>query len=56
MENDIVNDIRKDCLIQVLKQSIRASFHPFVAEKYCQQIDDVTHFAKWIEAIQKSQM
>lgn len=54
--NDIVNDIKKEFLIQALKQSIRATFHPFIAEKYCQQIDDVTHFAKWLEAIQKSQM
>ena len=55
MENDIVNDIKKEFLIQALKQSIRATFHPFIAEKYCQQIDDVTHFAKWLETIQKSQ-
>ena len=56
MENDIVKDIRREFLIQALKQSIRAAFHPLVAEKYCQQIDDVTHFAKWLEVIQKSQM
>ncbi len=54
--NDIVNDIKKEFLIQALKRSIRATVHPFIAEKYCQQIDDVTHFAKWLEAIQKSQM
>ena len=56
MENDIVKDIRREFLIHALKQSIRANFHPFVAEKYCQQIDDATHFAIWLEAIQKSQM
>ena len=56
MENDIVYDIRREFHIQVLKQLIRATFHPFVAEKYCQQIDDVTHFAKWLETIQKSQI
>lgn len=56
MENVIVNDIRRGFLIQALKQSIRAIFHPLVAEKYCQQIDDVTHFAKWLEAIRKSKM
>ena len=56
MENVIVNDIRRGFLIQALKQSMRAIFHPLVAEKYCQQIDDVTHFAKWLDAIQKSKM
>lgn len=56
MENDIVYDLRREFLIQAFKQSIRATFHPFVAERYCQQIDVVTHFAKWLEAIQKSQM
>lgn len=56
MDNDIVNDIRREFLIQALKQSIRTSYHPVVAEVYCRQIDDVKHFAKWLEAIQKSQM
>lgn len=37
------------------KQSIRTTYHPIIAEVYCRQIDDVTHFAKWIETIQKSQ-
>jgi len=56
MEKDIEIDYRREFLIQALKQSIRATFNPFVAEKYCQQIDDVTHFAKWLEAIRKSKM
>ena len=53
--NDVVNDLKREFLLQAVKQSIRASFHPFLAEKYCQQIDDATHFAKWLETIQKSQ-
>lgn len=56
MDNDIVNDIKREFLIQALKQSIRTTYHPVVAEMYCQQIDDVKYFAKWLEAIQKSQM
>ena len=53
--NDVVNVFKKEFLVQAMKLSIRATFHPFVAEKYCQQIDDVTHFVKWLETIQKSQ-
>ena len=56
MENDIVYDIRREFLIQALKQSIRTTYHPIIAEVYCRQIDNVTHFAKWLEAIKKSQM
>jgi hypothetical protein len=56
MENDNINDIRREFLIQAFKQSIRASFHPVVADFYCRQVDDAKHFAKWLEAIQKSQM
>ena len=46
MENDIVNEIKKEILIQVLKQWIRANYHPIIAELYCHQFDDVKHFAK----------
>ena len=42
MDNDIVNE--REFFIQALKQSIRASFYPFVAEKYCQQIYDLNIF------------
>ena len=56
MSNDIVNDIKKEFLIHALKQWIRANCHPIVAELFCRQFDDVNHFAKWLEAIQKSQM
>ena len=56
MNNDIVNDIKKEFLIQALKQWIRANYHPVIADLYCRQFDDVKHFAKWLEAIQKSQM
>ena len=56
MGDDIVNDIKKEFLVQALKQWIRANYHPIVAEMYCQQVDDAKHFAKWLEAIQKSQM
>ena len=56
MKNDILNDIKKEVLIQALKQWIMANYHPVVAEMYCQQVDDVKHFAKWLETIQKSQM
>lgn len=56
MENDIVNEIKKEILIQALKQWIRANYHPVLAELYCCQLDDVKHFTKWLETIHKSQM
>lgn len=55
MNNDIVNDIKREILIQALKQGIRANYHPVIADLYCRQFDDVKHFAKWLDAIQKSQ-
>lgn len=56
MDNDIVNDIKKEFLVQALKQWLRANYNPIVAELYCQQVDDAKHFSKWLETIQKSQM
>lgn len=55
MENYIITDIRREFLIQALKQSIRVRFHPVLAEFYCRQVDEAKHFAKLLEAIQKSQ-
>ena len=54
MDNDIINDIKKEFLVQALKQWIRGNYHPIVAEMYCQQVDDAKHFAKFLEMIQKS--
>ena len=54
MNEDIVNEIRKEVFIEVLKSGIRSCYPPAVAEVYCQQIDDAKHFAKLLETIRKS--
>lgn len=55
MNQDIINEIKKEAVIQALKQWIRTCYPPLYAELYCRQIDDAKHFAKWIEAIRNSQ-
>lgn len=54
MNEDIVNEIRKEVLVEILKRWIRSNYPPAVAEIYCHQIDDAKHFAKWLETIKKS--
>ena len=55
MNQDIINEIRKEAAIQVFKQLIRTCYPPLYAEAYCHQIDGAKYFAKWIEAIRNSQ-
>lgn len=56
MNEDIVNEIRKEAFIEILKTGIRSCYPPAVAEVYCHQIDDMKHFAKLLEAIRKSNL
>ena len=49
------NDIKKEFKVQMLKQLIRISYPPILAEKYCRQIDYVNHYVTCLDAIRKLQ-
>jgi len=53
MSKDIVNEINKEILIQMLKQWIKANYPPVLADLYCHQLDDAKHFAKLLETMMK---
>ncbi|MBO6032643.1 MAG: hypothetical protein J6Q22_14490 [Prevotella sp.] len=52
-QQDIINDIRKEAFVSLLKSAVYASFPRPVADYYCSQIDDVNHLSKYLEEIRR---
>ena len=52
-QQDIINDIRKETFVNLLKSAVYASFPRQVADYYCSQIDDVNHLSKYLEEIRR---
>lgn len=54
MNEDIVNEIRKEVVVEMPKRWMWNCYPPTVAEVYCHHIDNIKHIAKWLETIRKS--
>ena len=52
-QQDIINDIRKETFISLLKSAVYASFPKPIADYYCSQIDDVKHLSKYLQEIRR---
>ena len=52
-QQDIINDIRKESFVCLLKSALYANFPRPVADYYCSQIDDVNHLSKYLEEIRR---
>ena len=52
-QQDIINDIRKETFVSLLKSAVYTSFPKQLADYYCSQIDDVNHLAKYLDEIRR---
>lgn len=52
-QQDIINDIRKETFVSLLKSAVYTSFPKPLADYYCSQIDDVNHLAKYLDEIRR---
>lgn len=50
-QNDIANEISREMFVEWMKQGIRATYPPQIAEVYCHQVDDAKQLAKLLEKI-----
>lgn len=51
--NDILNEITKEMFVECLKTGIRNTYPHNIAETYCRQIDDMSHFLKLLDLMKK---
>lgn len=52
-KGDIINDITKEMFVECLKTCIRNTYPNNIAEAYCRQIDDMSHFSKLLDLMKK---